>query len=74
MGVQYANANMTPVFSSTPRFSTENALAQAAGIVAMSSTSNNREIILTLNGREVARGLIENIRTVEKQTPAIQFN
>lgn len=74
MGVSYANASMTPSSVSTPRFSMETAMANAAGLMAMSQGSSSREIVLTLNGREVARGLIDNIRMVEMQTPAIQFN
>lgn len=32
---------------------------------------NNREIVLNLNGKEVARGLIDDIRAVEDQSPRI---
>lgn len=32
---------------------------------------NNKEIVLNLNGREVARGLIDDIRAVEDQSPRI---
>lgn len=75
MGVKYANASMTPVSASTPRFSTENALAQAAGLMALSNQGNSAEIVLQLsNGKEIARWLVPNIRSVEKQTPEIQFN
>lgn len=69
IGVSYANAAMAPV--SSPRFGTENAITQAAGIMAMSSSSDNREIVLTLNGIEMARALIDNIRSVQSQSPAI---
>lgn len=75
MGVQYTNASMAPVSASTPRFGTENALTQAAAMMAMSQMGGSeRPFVIELNGREVARGIIPNIRAVEKQTPAIQFN
>lgn len=70
--VSATNSAMTP--ASSPKFTTESALAQAAGMIAMSNSTSSREIVLTLNGREMARGLIDNIRTVEKQTPSLQFN
>lgn len=73
--VYAANSSITPVSASIPQFTTENALAQAAGIMAMSQTNNSeRPFIIEMNGREVARGVIPNIRAVEKQTPEIQFN
>lgn len=68
-------SGMAPVSVSTPRFSAEKALSNAAGMLAMSqNTRESREIVLNLNGREVARGLVDDIRTVDKQTPAIQFS
>ena len=39
--------------------------------VANASEYNNREIVLNLNGKEVARGLIDDIRAVEDQSPRI---
>lgn len=71
LGVSYANAAMTPSSASTPRFTTENAVASAAGMLALSQSSGSREIVLTLNGIEMARAIIDNIRAVESQSPAI---
>lgn len=69
-----AVSRMSPVSVSSPRFGTERALNNAAGMLAMSqNTGASREIVLNLNGREVARGIIPDIRAVDKQTPAIQF-
>lgn len=73
IGVSYANSVMTPV--STPRFSTENAMTQAAAMMAMSQYgSAERPFVIEINGREMARGVIPNIRAVEKQTPELRFN
>lgn len=73
--VAAANSAMSPVAASTPRFTSENALTQAAGMLAMAVSGNaNREIVLNLNGKEMARGLISDIRSVESQSPAIQYN
>ena len=70
--VSTTNSSMTPAAATTPQFTTENAVSQAAGVVAMASTSNgNREIVLNLNGTEVARAVVDNIRSVESQSPAI---
>lgn len=71
--VASANYDMAPATVSAPRFTTENAVSQAAGVVAMASTSgSNREIVLQLNGTEVARAVVDNIRSVESQSPAIK--
>lgn len=73
--VAAANSAMSPVAASTPRFTSENALTQAAGMLAMAVSGNaSREIVLNLNGKEMARGLISDIRSVESQSPAIQYN
>lgn len=73
--VAAANSAMSPVSASTPRFTSENALTQAAGMLAMAVSGNaSREIVLNLNGKEMARGLISDIRSVESQSPAIQYN
>lgn len=71
LGVSYANAAMTPSSVSAPRFTAENAVTSAAGMLALSQSSGSREIVLTLNGIEMARALIDNIRSVESQSPAI---
>ena len=71
--VASANYDMAPATVSAPRFTTENAVSQAAGVVAMASTSSgNREIVLNLNGTEVARAVVDDIRSVESQSPAIK--
>lgn len=72
MGVTYANASMAPV--SAPRFGTENALTQAAGMLALSQAGNNREIVLQISGREFARLMIPDIRAAESQSPAIVYS
>lgn len=45
---------------------------ETAGAVAMATNTNSsREIVLNLNGKEVARGLVPDIRSVEDQSPRI---
>lgn len=45
---------------------------EVVGTAAMLSNSNSsREIVLNLNGKEVARGLVPDIRAVEDQSPRI---
>lgn len=70
--VSASNASMTPVSATTPRFSAENAIASAAGMMAMSQLAGSgREVVFTLNGTELARAIIPDIRAVESQSPAI---
>ena len=40
-------------------------------VLASSAQGRNKEIVLNLNGKEVARGLIDDIRAVEDQSPRI---
>ena len=73
--VAAANSAMSPVAASTPRFTSENALTQAAGMLAMAVSGNaSREIVFNVNGKEMARALVPDIRSVESQSPAIQYN
>lgn len=73
--VAAANSAMSPVAASTPRFTSENALSQAAGMLAMAVSGNaSREIVFNVNGKEMARALVPDIRSVESQSPAIQYN
>lgn len=73
--VAAANSAMSPVSASTPRFTSENALTQAAGMLAMAVSGNaGREIVFNVNGKEMARALVPDIRSVESQSPAIQYN
>lgn len=70
--VSMSNASAAPVAASAPRFTTENAVAQAAGMVAMAAMpSGNKEAVFILNGTEVARALLPDLRAVESQSPAI---
>lgn len=67
-----ANANMTPAIASTTRFSAENTMMHAAGmIVASNSIPVEKEIVLNLNGTEVARAILPDIRSAEDQSPRI---
>lgn len=73
--VAAANSAMSPAAASTPRFTSENALTQAAGMLAMAVSGNaSREIVFNVNGKEMARALVPDIRSVESQSPAIQYN
>lgn len=73
--VAAANSAMSPVAASTPRFTSENALTQAAGMLSMAVSGNaSREIVFNVNGKEMARALVPDIRSVESQSPAIQYN
>lgn len=70
--VSAVNSSMTPVSATTPRFSAENAIASAAGMMAMSQLAGSgREVVFTLDGTEFARAIIPDIRAVESQSPAI---
>lgn len=70
--VSMSNASAAPVSASTPRFTTENAVAQAAGMVAMAAMpSGSKEAVFILNGTEVARALLPDLQAVESQSPAI---
>ena len=51
--------------------STQRQLEQLAGLLSMSG-SGNREIVLKLNGIEVARAVVDDIRDVEDQSPRIK--
>lgn len=74
IGVQYANASMMPASATTPRFSTESALSNVAGMLALASAnSSNKEIVMQVNGREFARLLVPDIRAVQNQSPEIVY-
>lgn len=74
IGVQYANASMMPASATTPRFSTESALSNVAGMLALASAnSSNKEIVMQVNGREFARLLVPDIRAVQSQSPQIVY-
>lgn len=51
--------------------STQRQLEQLAGLLSMSG-SGNREIVLKLNGIEVARAIVDDLRDVEDQSPRIK--
>lgn len=51
--------------------STQRQLEQLAGLLSMSG-SGNREIVLNLNGIEVARAIVDDLRDVEDQSPRIK--
>lgn len=73
MRISYANSAMSPSNASATQFSTENALSNAAGMLAMAHTaSGNREVVFQVNGTEFARAIIPDIRSVESQSPAIK--
>lgn len=73
MRISYANSAMSPSNASATQFSTENALSNAAGMLAMTHTaSGNREVVFQVNGTEFARAIIPDIRSVESQSPAIK--
>ena len=69
--VSSANASMAPV--SSPRFSAENAISAAAGLLSFSQSGNSREVVLQISGKELARALVPDIRSVESQSPAIVY-
>ena len=72
--VAAANRAMSPVAASTPRFASENALTQAAGMLAMAvSSSASQPIVLQMDGRQVAKGVINDIRAVQSQSPTIKY-
>lgn len=79
MAVQSASASFGGKLSSNVQNAAEGDAAsrrgasmEAAGAVAMvSNASTSREIVLNLNGKEVARGLVPDIRAVEDQSPRI---
>lgn len=72
--VAAANSAMSPVAASTPRFTSENALTQAAGMLAMAvSSSASQPIVLQMDGRQVAKGVINDIRAVQSQSPTIKY-
>lgn len=72
--VAAANSAMSPVAASTPRFAMENAIQSAAGMIAMSQSTASRPIVLEMNGRQVAKAVIGDIRSVENQSPTIKYN
>lgn len=51
--------------------STQRQLEQLAGLLSMPG-SGNREIVLKLNGIEVARAIVDDLRDVEDQSPRIK--
>lgn len=66
------NSSITPASARSPSFAMENSIANAAGMIAMSNTAgSNRDIVLNLNGIEVARGILPDLRAVQSQSPAI---
>lgn len=72
IGVQYANSSMIP--ASAPTFAMENAIQSAAGMIAMSQSTMSQPIVFEMNGREVAKGVIGDIRSLQSQKPTIKFN
>lgn len=51
------------------------AMSKAVGAISLMQNNNqSREIVLNLNGTEIARGLINDIRAVESQSPAIIYS
>ena len=51
--------------------STQRQLEQLAGLLSMPG-GGNREIVLKLNGIEVARAIVDDLRDVEDQSPRIK--
>lgn len=72
VSVASANARMASV--PVPQFSTENAITRAAGMISLSQGTQEREIVLQVNGREFARAVVPDIRAVESQSPAIVYS
>lgn len=72
--VAAANSAMSPVAASTPTFAMENAIQSAAGMIAMSQSTMSQPIVLEMDGREVAKGVIGDIRSLQSQKPTIKFN
>lgn len=72
--VAAANSAMSPVAASTPTFAMENAIQSAAGMIALSQSTMSQPIVFEMNGREVAKGVIGDIRSLESQKPTIKFN
>lgn len=72
VSVASANARMASV--SVPQFSMENAITRAAGMISLSQGTQEREIVLQVNGREFARAVVPDIRAVESQSPAIVYS
>lgn len=72
--VAAANSAMSPVSASTPTFAMENAIQSAAGMIAMSQSTMSQPIVFEMSGREVAKGVIGDIRSLESQKPTIKFN
>lgn len=70
--VSASNYAMAPSNVSATRFSTETAISNAAGMMAMAANlSGSREVVFQVNGTEFARAIIPDLRAVESQSPAI---
>lgn len=69
--ISQINSAMSPIYSSTPKFSTENAIEKAAGMISFAQDTHDTELVLEINGREFARAVIPDMRAIDSQSPQI---